>query len=157
MHGQPSTSPVTQLFVNSAPAPGLTSSLNSMVVHVVEARATAEVGVVSPLRPPMPRVGVDATRLAIDVPFGGGRGHAYARDVGVQVDVCPLQSQRLTDAHPRAEQQKHHLVQVARSSGATQQQATLVASNTVLMGSRQLKQVASLLDREGLHCAPSPR
>jgi hypothetical protein len=42
-----------------------------MVVHVVEGRATAEVGVVSPLRPPMPRVGVEATRLAIDLPSGG--------------------------------------------------------------------------------------
>ena len=71
MHEQPSTSPVPQLFVNCAPAPGLTSSLNTMVVHVVEAPATAEVGVVSPLRPPMPPVGVEATRLAIDLPFGG--------------------------------------------------------------------------------------
>ena len=86
-----------------------------------------------------------------------GRGHAYVRDVGVQVEVCPLQSQRLTDAHPRAEQHQHHVVQIGRSRGATQQQAALVASNTVLMRCRQPKQVASLLDREGLHCAPSPR
>ena len=67
---QPSTSPVPQLFVDSAPAPGLTSSLNSMVVHVLEGRASAEVRVVSPLKPPMPRVGVEATRVAIDLPSG---------------------------------------------------------------------------------------
>jgi len=71
VHEQPSTSPVPQLFVNSAPAPGLTSSLNSMVVHVVEGRATAEVGVVSPVRSPLPRVGIEATSLAIDLPSGG--------------------------------------------------------------------------------------
>ena len=71
MHEHPSTSPVPQLFLDSEPAPGLTSSLNSMVIHVVEGRATAEVGVDSPLGPPMPRVGVEATRLAIDLPSGG--------------------------------------------------------------------------------------
>jgi hypothetical protein len=75
-----------------------------------------------------------------------GGGHAHARDVGVQVEVGPLQGQRLTDAHPRAQQHKHHIVQVGRSPGATQHQAPLVASNTVLMGSRQTKQVAGLLD-----------
>ncbi|MGZ8705740.1 MAG: hypothetical protein ACXWYB_13895, partial [Aeromicrobium sp.] len=71
MREQPHTSPVPQLFVNRAPAPGLTSSLVSMVVHVVEGRATAEVRIVSPLKPPMPRIGVTATTLAIDLPSGG--------------------------------------------------------------------------------------
>jgi len=44
-----------------------------------------------------------------------------------------------------------------RTPGATQQPATIVASRSVVMGTRQLKQVASVLDREGAHCTPSPR
>ena len=86
-----------------------------------------------------------------------GGVHTHVWNVGVQVEVGPLQGKRLTDAHPRAQQQKHYVVQIGRSRGATQQHAGIVASNTVLMGFRQPKQVASLLDREGVHCAPSPR
>jgi hypothetical protein len=73
-------------------------------------------------------------------------GHPHARDVGVQVEVGPLQNQRLPDTHPRAQQHKHHVVQVARTPGATQQPATSVSSSTAVMGSRQLKQVAGLLN-----------
>jgi hypothetical protein len=44
-------------------------------------------------------------------------------------------------------------VQVGRSLSATQQQAALIASSTALVARRQPKQVASLLDLEGLDCA----
>ncbi len=71
MREQPHTSLIPQLVVNGAPALRLSSSLESMVVHVAEGRATAEVRVRSPLDSPTPRVGVEATRLAIDLPRGG--------------------------------------------------------------------------------------
>lgn len=62
-----------------------------------------------------------------------GGVHACVGDVGVQVEVGPPQGQRLADAHPGAQQHKHHVVQVRGSPGPTQQQAALVTSNTVLM------------------------
>ena len=95
MHEQPSTPPVPQLFVNSAPAPGLTSNLTSMVVHVVEGRATAEVGVVSPLMPPMPRVGVEATRLSIDLPLGSTVFSGTLTQIETRMDEVAAQSKVL--------------------------------------------------------------
>ncbi len=66
------------------------------------------------------------------------------------MEVGPLQGQRFPDPHPRAQQDKHHIVQVAGAPGATQFQAAAVASNAVLMQGRQRKQVASMLEREGV-------
>ena len=66
----PTVREIPQLVVNRAPAPGLSSRLVSVVVHVVGARATAEVDLTGPWDPAVARLDVGTTRLAIRLPSG---------------------------------------------------------------------------------------
>ena len=58
--------PAPRLFVNGAPSAELTGNLDSLSVHVVEGRATAEVVLVSPVHDaPSTRADIEQTSLAI--------------------------------------------------------------------------------------------